>query len=292
MLLSIIVPAHNAESTIRSCIDSICRQDFADFEIVIIDDGSTDRTGEIADELARNDDRIVTIHQENRGVSGARNLGLECMKGKFFAFVDSDDVILNNIYQTAIEYMLQEDIDVLSFSYKAKYENGKEQSFVFKDENLTGKQYRNVIAYDDINYGGGFVWNKVISADYYKKHMEMFRLDIIFYEDKIWLLDVIDDFTRVKMISNVGYCYGVSEAKNPGYRAMETLKSFSCIAARMDLEQETIKKCVIRYGIDFSKTMKSAMATNDTDLAEYLFTMFAKEPVYVQQVINSILQNE
>lgn len=91
--ISVIVPVYNAESTIRRCVDSILAQTFTDFECLLIDDGSKDKSGEICDEYAGKDSRVRVFHKENGGVSSARNVGLNNMRGDWVTFVDSDDYI-------------------------------------------------------------------------------------------------------------------------------------------------------------------------------------------------------
>lgn len=91
--VSIIVPIYNSEKNIESCLNSILGQSFADFELILVNDGSKDKSGEICKEYAGQDDRIVLIEQENAGVSVARNRGIDCAKGDYIVFIDSDDII-------------------------------------------------------------------------------------------------------------------------------------------------------------------------------------------------------
>lgn len=90
-LISIIVPVYKVEKYLRRCIQSIICQTYSNIEIILVDDGSPDRCPEICDEYASKDERIKVIHQENKGVSAARNAGLDAAKGEYVAFVDSDD---------------------------------------------------------------------------------------------------------------------------------------------------------------------------------------------------------
>lgn len=90
---SVIVPAYNAEKTLRRCIDSILSQTFTDFELILIDDGSNDATPTMIDEYARRDSRIIALHKPNGGVSSARNLGLEKASGTYILFCDADDEV-------------------------------------------------------------------------------------------------------------------------------------------------------------------------------------------------------
>lgn len=91
--ISIIVPIYNTEKYLHRCIDSILAQTFTDFELILVNDGSTDNSGKICDEYAEKDTRIVVIHKENEGVSSARNIGIEISTGNWITFVDSDDMI-------------------------------------------------------------------------------------------------------------------------------------------------------------------------------------------------------
>ena len=92
-LISVIVPVYNTEKYLHRCIDSILAQTFTDFELLLIDDGSTDSSGEICDDYAAKDSRVRVFHKENGGVSSARNLGLDNAQGEWITFVDSDDSI-------------------------------------------------------------------------------------------------------------------------------------------------------------------------------------------------------
>lgn len=90
-LLSIIVPVYNVEAYLSRCIDSVLSQTFTDFELILVDDGSPDRSGEICDEYSKKDDRIIVIHKQNGGAWSARNMGLDCAVGNYIMFIDPDD---------------------------------------------------------------------------------------------------------------------------------------------------------------------------------------------------------
>ena len=95
-LISIIIPVFNAEKYLRQCLDSILAQTYTNYEVVIINDGSTDKSGDIIDDYGKYDDKIHPYHRNNGGVSSARNFGLDKAKGDWIIFVDSDDFILPN----------------------------------------------------------------------------------------------------------------------------------------------------------------------------------------------------
>lgn len=111
--LSIIVPVYKVEPYLRRCLDSILAQTFRDFELILIDDGSPDNCGAICDEYAAKDSRIIVIHQKNQGVSAARNAGLDIAKGTYLGFVDSDDWIEPEMYETMIATAKEKQVDVV-----------------------------------------------------------------------------------------------------------------------------------------------------------------------------------
>lgn len=101
-LVSVVVPVYNTQDYLEECLDSILNQTYANLEIILVDDGSTDRAGQICDEYAKKDARVRVYHQENSGAARARKIGIQQAKGKYICFVDSDDIIKN----TMIEYFV------------------------------------------------------------------------------------------------------------------------------------------------------------------------------------------
>ena len=112
-LVSVIVPVYKAEMWLHRCVDSILAQTMKDFELLLIDDGSPDRSGEICDEYAKKDKRVKVIHQENKGCVGARNAGLFVAKGKYLAFVDSDDYIREDMLGKMVNVAEVEELDIV-----------------------------------------------------------------------------------------------------------------------------------------------------------------------------------
>lgn len=113
--LSVIVPVYSAEKYITKCLDSILSQTFTDFELLLVDDGSPDRCGEICDQYAKMDKRIKVFHKDNGGVSNARNLGLSKADGAYIAFVDPDDYIDKDMFKDTITYLQKTDGDIVCF---------------------------------------------------------------------------------------------------------------------------------------------------------------------------------
>ena len=123
--LSIILPVYNVREYLRQCVDSILSQPYNDFEVIIVDDGSTDGSGKICDEYSLCDKRINVFHKPNGGLSSARNYGLAQHKGCYISFVDSDDFLVGDYYSKAIRQLDDNDLlDIVCLQYAKVYEDG------------------------------------------------------------------------------------------------------------------------------------------------------------------------
>lgn len=116
MTLSVIIPVYNVEDTLRRCVDSVLRQGIGDMEIILVDDGSTDSSGCIAEACAKEHGCVSCLHKENGGLSDARNYGMERAKGELIAFVDSDDQLADGSYKPLIEFLCDNtNVDIVEF---------------------------------------------------------------------------------------------------------------------------------------------------------------------------------
>ena len=115
-LISVFVPAYKTEKYIRQCVDSILNQTYKNLEIILVDDGSPDKCPEICDAYAKQDDRIIVIHQDNAGVSAARNKALDICRGDYISFVDSDDWLEPETYDSVMQAIHQHNVDVVLFA--------------------------------------------------------------------------------------------------------------------------------------------------------------------------------
>ena len=113
MLISVVVPVYNVSDYLHFAMDSLIKQTYQNFEVILINDGSTDNSGDICDQYAAYDERIKVIHKENAGVSAARNTGIEAANGDYIAFVDSDDYIAPNMYEDMLRILKENDLDIL-----------------------------------------------------------------------------------------------------------------------------------------------------------------------------------
>jgi len=117
--VSVIIPVYNSEKYITDCVSSILHEDFADFEILLIDDGSTDKSPEICHELKKKDSRIKVFHKKNGGISDARNFGLAQAKGKYIAFCDHDDSVYKGFLKDNFQYAEKTNADIVKFGRDA-----------------------------------------------------------------------------------------------------------------------------------------------------------------------------
>ena len=124
-LVSVIVPVYNVENYVGKCIESICRQTYAEIEIILVDDGATDRSGSICDEYGAQDCRIQVIHKENGGLSDARNTGLASATGEYIVFVDSDDEIAPSLVEQTVACAEAQGIDIVLFDILEREEETK-----------------------------------------------------------------------------------------------------------------------------------------------------------------------
>lgn len=134
--LSVIVPVYNVEEFLNECVDSILAQSYENMEIILVDDGSSDRSSKICDEYSKSDLRIITLHKSNGGLSSARNAGLEIMTGDYVTFVDSDDVIIGkDTYEKVVDsFKTDSDIDIVQYDVIHKYgtSEANQRNYPFK----------------------------------------------------------------------------------------------------------------------------------------------------------------
>lgn len=119
--VSVIVPAYNVEKYIHRCVESILKQSYRNFELILVDDGSTDHSGRICDGYEKKDNRIRVIHQKNAGLSGARNTGIHCSTGDFLFFVDSDDYVSHYLLEKVLAAFAKSEADMTQFNGQSVY---------------------------------------------------------------------------------------------------------------------------------------------------------------------------
>lgn len=155
--ISVIVPVYNVEKYLPQCVDSILSQDYEDLEVILIDDGSTDTSGQICDQYGQKDNRVRVIHQKNGGAAAAKNAGLRIASGEYLSFVDSDDFLEPNVYGFMCKALLDHQADAVQFSYQEVYRSHTEQQLI-SEEILTGDAYLLRFPKD---FSCALLWNKL-----------------------------------------------------------------------------------------------------------------------------------
>lgn len=201
--ISIIVPVYKAEKYLHQCVDSILEQTFTDFELLLIDDGSPDRSGAICDEYAAADPRVRVFHKPNGGVSSARNLGLDNACGEFVSFVDADDEICPRTLEICINKVIENRLDFLQFSFT------RTKEYQFETNN-------NDIVYDrqtfiKERYYLGYVWGSIIRIDIIKTNTIRFDERIKLSEDLLVMMECIRQSNRIMRIYDKLYYYRQNE---------------------------------------------------------------------------------
>ncbi len=204
--ISVIVPVYNVEKYLPRCIDSILAQTFTDFELLLIDDGSRDRSGEICDEYAKKDNRIRIFHKENGGVSSARNIGLDNARGEWLAFIDSDDMV-DTDYLTLYGY---EDADVIEKNYCVCDGNLKRKKFYPVEERIFNTQKDYFHFY--VNKRNNALWNKIIRRDLTLGIY--FNNSVSVGEDFLFYIGFIAKVHRYKYSSVGCYYYFINQSVN------------------------------------------------------------------------------
>lgn len=220
-LISIIVPVFNAEVYLVQCLDSILLQSFEHFELLLINDGSVDNSGSICNSYSTKDDRVRVFHMNNRGVSSARNIGIEEAKGEWIVFVDSDDFVVPNFLEKLTSPGYLDEYDLIGGNYYL-FSNGSysprhriDSSLVFDEsgvENIAlnclySGYYRNVFGVDLHTIP---IWNKMYKREIIRNQNIRFNEAMIMSEDALFNIHYLKHCNSAIFLMDSLYCYRVS----------------------------------------------------------------------------------
>ncbi len=188
--LSVVVPVYNVEDYLHECVDSIISQTGISLEIILVNDGSTDRSGAIADEYAQKDNRIKVIHQENGEASAARNAGLNIVQGNYIAFIDSDDWIkkdsLSKLYREAVKF----DADIVMSNVEFGHIDGSMNYYKPVPDELKNIPFTGKEAFIQLMKTGSYrpmVWNYIYRRSFLEEIRMRFVVGITPHEDELWM---------------------------------------------------------------------------------------------------------
>lgn len=215
--VSVLIPVYNVEMYLTECLDSVLGQTYRQLQIIVIDDGSTDRTGQIADEYEKKDSRVKVIHQKNRGVPFARNAGLDVATGDFITFLDGDDWFDANLIETQLETIKKWDADIAVCGAELVYKNARchqndklpcafiEDYEEKKDLLLSRGKWMNS------SFFGGFTQKKLIRKECLQKKgiHELIRFipDRTYLDDEVFTLQIFKNSKRVAFNDKAVFYY-------------------------------------------------------------------------------------
>lgn len=208
-MITIIIPIYNLEKYIEKCIESVLDQTYTNIEIILIDDGSSDKSLEICNRYSKRDKRIKILHQENKGVSSARNLGIKKARGKYIIFIDGDDYIERTMLETLYCNLINNnaDISICEFLYVDEEKN-KRKRVNDNEIILLNKQefYRYLI---DTKYFCGYLFNKLIRIDLIinERGITLFDEEIHVCEDLLFLASIAKNVRKVIYTTQAYYYY-------------------------------------------------------------------------------------
>lgn len=207
MKFSIVIPVYNVEKYVRECVESVLRQTFQDYEIILVDDGSTDDSPAICDELSRKERTVRCLHQANLGLSGARNAGLSEASGDYVIFIDSDDYLLDDQVLQEINTKTTSYPDVVQYGFKKVYESdgswGEDVVPQFDSGVSTSEMLKSVLANESYI---STAWTKAVKTSLLKEKNIFFRVGMI-SEDNDWYMNLLCHAERFECLSKACVAY-------------------------------------------------------------------------------------
>ena len=238
-LISIIVPVYNVERYLKRCVESILNQSYTNIELLLIDDGSKDKSGAICDEYAKKDGRVKVVHKENGGVSIARNLGIEMAQGKYIIFVDSDDWISELNVETHIKALKENDCQLTFSSWEMRGLRKAQKKFENKVIELFNKNDNT----GEILISFNNPWNKLFVTEIIKSNQLKFPVGVKYGEDTYFVWKYLMHCKKICLRQEVLYFYNLLNLKSA------TRQSFKNKAKWLLSDLEVLKQLVDLYDI-------------------------------------------
>ena len=240
--ISVIVPVYNVKDYLERCFNSIIHQTYQNLEIILIDDGSTDGSGELCDELSKRDGRVRVVHKQNGGLGSARNAGMEKATGDVFSFIDSDDWIEKEMYQCMMQLMCHDQSQIVACGIKRVTEEGKisfyndsfNEIICYTTEEALRELPKNVR-----------ISNSMCNKLFSRETIENLRInETIYFEDNPFTPQCIARAERVSYIAEPFYCY--FERAGSISREVFSVKEFDRVIAdkmRLDFYHDYFPQC-------------------------------------------------
>lgn len=298
-MVSIVIPVYNVEKYLHECIESILSQSYTDFEIILVDDGSTDSSGEICDSYANNP-KVKVIHKQNAGLGLARNTGMEAASGKYVTFIDSDDYWCPNALEELMSAMEREQAETCIGGYTRVSNEGEKlleeqpQLQVFHTNEEVRKLFFPRLMGSAPTKKDAFrpsVWNAVYSLNIIRENKLKFPSERVYIaEDIMFDLDYYLYANRVVTVPSPGYCYRVTPGSlTQKYKAdrfekviflyqavFEKIKSYGyddeCMLRAKRQFFVYLRSCIKQESVEVSKLSKKAALKNIREICSNSFT--------------------
>lgn len=267
--ISIIVPVFNGEKYIQQCLNSILIQSYKNYEIIILNDGSTDNTAKICDMISLLNSNICYFYHENMGVSKTRNKGIRLARGNYIVFVDVDDYLELDYLKNLLTGMKNSDIAVLG--YKMFIDKKLRKNYEEENKTLSRETFmQEVIVNDSVK---GYLWNKIFRKDIIDKYSIYFREDCYIGEDTEFILEYSKHIKTAQIISYVGYNYMLND-KGTMRTSFKTENLYKVLSHMDSIERmlkydcftDLAKRELIRYyTMTYAKIYRKMYKTNNSD---------------------------
>jgi len=262
-LVSIIIPVYNAEATIRRCVDSVLNQGFKDFELLLVDDGSVDSSGQICEEYRKADSRVHVIHKENSGVSDTRNLALNMAKGRYIQFLDSDDWITPDATSLLVRAIEENGCDmVIADFYRVAGDRASHKGDIEKGGVLSLEEFAGFMMESPADFYYGVLWNKLFKREIIETYGLRMDKSISWCEDFMFNLEYIRHTKTIYVLRVPVYYY----VKTKGSLASQGLSLTKTIK---------MKRMVFEYYHDFYKSVLTEEDYEKNRLLVYKFLVDA-----------------
>ena len=270
--VSVIIPVYNAEQYIEECLKSIINQTFSDYEVIIINDGSTDSSAQICNNICKTEDRFLLYTIKNNGVSNARNIGIDKSRGEYIVFFDADDILPPNCLSSLVGgfaddinltmggfTVFGETIDTYSIQSNHDRSIGVEEciSMLLPDGNVNWQRY---------------LWNRMLRTSIIKKHNLRFNTNIFYKEDGLFLVEYLARCKgKVRYLNDIVYFYRKSSSSAMGnMNNIPVKKTITSINAHCEIIK-TLRSCNVSYEL-ISRTTEYAFGCRS-----WLLNLYAEQ---------------
>lgn len=290
-ILTIVVPIYNVEDFLIKCLDSIFLQFDNNYEIILVDDGSTDFSSEICNQYKLKYPQTIVIHKENGGLSDARNIGITIAKGEYIYFLDSDDWLAPNAIRTLLNFAINYNCEIVqggfyyAFYDYLLYDNSKNISFILNREQAMKELLKN----ESIK---NFAWGKIYKTEIVKKHL---FIKGVYFEDSYWQHLIINEIDNYGVIPTPLYYYRQREESISGSfnkNILDLLRGYEARISFIEKEFPEMTKMIIKqyWKICTSILLRSKRTKHYSNCLQYWNYSKIKYKAYFDKYLNNYIR--